>query len=235
VYFHVGAEAAQRGFLYAYPDGTKDTSGNRFWSATDACCDFDRMGVNDLAYLDGVITAIQASYAVDPKRIHLIGHSNGGFMSYRLACSHADRIAALISLAGATFGNPADCAPSAPVAVVQIHGTADDVIEFGGGTIQGVGSGGAMAAYPGAESTATIWARYDGCTAGPTVTDEHVDVDAGLSLAGQPAEATITRWTGCQPGGAVELWTMPNGGHVPTISVAFGKAALDFLEAHPKP
>ena len=62
-----------------------------------------------------------------------------------------------------------------------------------------------------------------------------MDVDAGLSLAGQPAEATITRWTGCQPGGAVELWTIPSGGHVPTISDAFAKAALDFLEAHLKP
>src|SRR5438552_1413322 len=123
-YFPVGAAAAERGFLYAYPDGTTDTSGNRFWSSKDACCDFDRTGVNDVAYLDSLITAIQAVLAVDPKRIDLIGHSSGGFMTYRMACTHADRIAAIASLAGATFANPADCGPSGPVAVLQIHGTA---------------------------------------------------------------------------------------------------------------
>ena len=63
---------------------------------------------------------------VDPYRIYVAGHSNGGFMSYRLACTHADRIAAIVSLAGATFDTPADCSPTEPVAVLQIHGTADD-------------------------------------------------------------------------------------------------------------
>jgi len=233
-YFHVGAAAAERGFLYAYPDGTTDTSGNRFWSATDACCDFDRTGVNDVAYLDSLITAIQAVLAVDPKRIDLIGHSSGGFMTYRMACTHADRIAAIASLAGATFANPADCGPSGPVAVLQIHGTADDTIAYDGGTIQGLGSGRSMSSYPGAEKTVATWARYDGC-GDPAVVDERVDVDADISVAGNPAEAAVTRWSGCQPGGAVELWTIPNGGHVPNISAAFPDAVLDFLEAHPKP
>jgi polyhydroxybutyrate depolymerase len=234
-YFHLGAAAAQRGFLYAYPDGTLDSTGNRFWSATDACCDFDRTGVNDVAYLNAVITTIQASYAVDPKRIDLIGHSNGGFMSYRLACVHPDLIAALVSLAGASFANPADCAPSAPVAVLEIHGTADDVIAFKGGTIEGIGSGRLMSSYPGAETTVNSWATYDGCGATPSALDERVDVDVDLSAAGAPAEASVTRWTGCKPGGAVELWTVPGGGHDPTISASFPDAVLDFLQAHPKP
>lgn len=232
-YFHLGPAAMQRGFLYAYPDGTRDTSGNQFWSATDACCDFDRSGVNDVAYLDGVISAIEAALSVDPKRIDLIGHSNGGFMSYRMACTHADRIAAIVSLAGATFANPADCGPSEPVAVLQIHGTADDTIAFKGGTLQ-AGSGPPMSSYPGAEQTVSTWARYDGC-GDPVVVDQRVDVDADISVAGNPAEATVKRWTGCQPGGAVELWTVPNGNHVPNISASFPDAALDFLEAHPKP
>jgi polyhydroxybutyrate depolymerase len=234
-YFHLGAAAAQRGFLYAYPDGTLDSTGNRFWSATDACCDFDRTGVNDVAYLNAVITTIQASYAVDPKRIDLIGHSNGGFMSYRLACAHAEQIAAIVSLAGASFANPADCAPSAPVGVLEIHGTADNVIAFKGGTIEGIGSGRLMSSYPGAEGTVNAWATYDGCGAAPSTGAERVDVDADLSAAGAPAEASVTRWTGCKPGGAVELWTVPGGGHDPTISAAFPDAVLDFLQAHPKP
>jgi polyhydroxybutyrate depolymerase len=233
-YFHLGQAAEQRGFLYVYPDGTFDSGGNRFWNATDACCDVDRTGVADVAYLTNVITEIRGSFAVDPKRVFLIGHSNGGFMSYAMACAHADLIAAMVSLAGATFANPAKCGPTVPVAVLQIHGTADDTILFKGGTILGLGSGRSMARYPGVETSVATWAKYDGCAAS-SVVDEHVDVDADLGEAGAPAEASVTRWTGCRPGGAVELWTMPGGGHAPNISEAFPKAVLDFVEAHPKP
>ena len=89
-YLHLGQEAARRGYLYAYPDGTSDSDGHEFWNATDACCDFDRSDVDDGAYLSSVIHDIQATFAVDPKRIDLIGHSNGAFMSYAMACTHAD-------------------------------------------------------------------------------------------------------------------------------------------------
>ena len=87
-YFKLGALANQRGYLYALPDGTFNDSGIRFWNATDACCDFDRSGVDDVSYLARVIKEIQASFAVDPQRIDLIGHSNGGFMVYGMACAH---------------------------------------------------------------------------------------------------------------------------------------------------
>ena len=151
-----------------------------------------------------------------------------------MACAHADLIAAMASLAGATFANPAKCAPTMPVAVLQIHGTADDTILFKGGTIEGLGSGRSMAPYPGAEASVATWAKYDACAAS-SVVDAHVDVDADLSVGGAPAEASVTRWTGCRPGGAVELWTMPGGGHAPNISESFPGSVLDFFEAHPKP
>ena len=227
-YFGIQHEAEQRGFVTAYPDGTMDSRGDRFWNATDACCNFDRSDVDDVGYLDGLITAIEGVVTINPHRIYVVGHSNGGFMSYRLACTHADQIAAIVSLAGATFASSADCSPTNPVAVLQIHGTADDTIAFTGGSIEGN-------PYPGAEESAATWAAYDGCAVAASSIDQRVDVDADLNDAGQPAETTVKRWTGCKPGGAVELWTIPGGSHVPTISSAFGAAVLDFLEAHPKP
>jgi polyhydroxybutyrate depolymerase len=231
-YLHLAKEAARRGYLYADPDGTRDSHGRKFWNATDACCDLDRSNVDDAAYLSTVIRQIQASFAVDPNRIDLIGHSNGAFMSYAMACTHADQIAAIASLAGATYMHPADCAPTAPVAVLEIHGTADRTVAYGGGTLD-AGPGRRKVAYPGADASVADWARYDGCSSS-SVVDEHVDVDTDLRAANGPAETAVTGWAGCRPGGAAELWTIPNGGHMPKISDAFGAAVLDFFDAHPK-
>jgi polyhydroxybutyrate depolymerase len=227
-YFGVQREADMRGFVTAYPDGTRDRDGNRFWNASDACCNFDHIAIDDVAYLDGLVTAIQGALTIDPHRIYFVGHSNGGFMSYRMACTHADRIAAIVSLAGAMSAKAADCRPSKPVAVAQIHGTADGTIVFAGGSLAGVD-------YPGVEETVAMWAGYDGCAAAPSLVHERFDIDADLQDAGQPAETTVKRWAGCKPGGAVELWTITGGSHVPAISDTFGAAVLDFLEAHPKP
>src|SRR5205823_14788929 len=122
--------AEQKGFLYCFPDGTIDKDGNRFWNATDACCDFYGQNPDDSGYLRGLIEEIGARYALDRKRVFLIGHSNGGVMSYRMACDHADLIAAIISLSGETFLHPDRCTPSQPVNVLEIHATADTTAPY---------------------------------------------------------------------------------------------------------
>ena len=160
-YFHLAPAADARGYVYAYPDGTIDSNGNQFWNATDACCNFNKAGVDDVAYLTSLIAEIRAKLAIDPKRIAFVGHSNGGFMTYRMACDQAGLVAAIVSLAGATFADRSDCAPSEPVSVAQIHGTADGAIHFKGGNLSDV-------TYPGAEMTAEAWATYNGC--GETLT-----------------------------------------------------------------
>ena len=113
--------------LYATPNGTQDLLALRFWNATDACCDFFGSGVDDSTYLANLVAAIDSAVGVDPRRRFFVGHSNGGFMSYRMACDHADEVAAVVSIAGATFDDTADCAPVRPVSTLQIHGTSDTV------------------------------------------------------------------------------------------------------------
>ena len=84
-YFQFGAIADEQTFLYAYPDGTLDLKNNRFWNADDACCNFFAGVVDDVAYLNAMIDDISTRFNVDPKRIFIVGHSNGAFMSHRLA------------------------------------------------------------------------------------------------------------------------------------------------------
>src|SRR5262249_37764283 len=103
LYMELQSMAAKKGFYYAHPTGTIDSQQDCFWNATDACCNFDGSAVDDVGYLMSVIHEIEARYTVDPKRVYLVGHSNGGFMTYRMACDHAETIAAIASLAGAMW------------------------------------------------------------------------------------------------------------------------------------
>lgn len=223
--FQLEPESDKRGFLYAHPDGTPDQDGKRFWNATDACCDFYKTGVDDVAYLSGLVTEIGQHYAVDPKRVYFLGHSNGGFMSHRMACERADMVAAVASLAGAVWKDPSKCNPSAPIGVLQIHGTDDQTVLYAGGdTLNG-------GVYPGAVETTEIWAQKNGCSSTPTA-GEAIDIDQPLG----GAETNVSKYeTGCQPGGAAELWTMQGAGHVPGLGPNFAPKVMDWLFAHAKP
>ena len=215
----------QYGFLYLYPNGMPNSSGKRFWNGTDACCDFANSGLDDSSYLQGLIDEIKAALTVDANRVFLIGHSNGGFMSYRLACEHADTFAAIVSLAGATFLNQADCTPSEPVNVLQVHGSDDSTILYGGGNLLGN-------FYPSATGSAERWATYAGCNLTPDTSAPNLNLESTIS----GAETSVTRWTNaCNPGGAAELWTIQGGGHVPNFNGNFRIAAIEWLLAHPKP
>lgn len=225
LYLNLKASAEAHGMLYIHPDGQIDSKGNRYWNATDACCDFDHSNVDDSAYVAGLIAEIGTRYAVDPKRVFLLGHSNGAFMSYRMACDHADVIAGIVSIAGATFQDTTKCHPSGPVAVLQVHGTADKEVIYGGSTTAGD-------VYPGAAQTVTDWATYDGCATTPDTSSPNLDLDD--QLAG--AETTVSKFTsGCAKNGQVELWSIQGGSHIPSFSAAFDPDALDWLLAHPKP
>jgi len=211
------------GFLYLYPDGTVDFFGNHFWNATDACCNFFGSGVDDVGYLMALIDEIRLQLNVDSDRIHFIGHSNGGFMSYRMACEHPETIAAIASLAGATYDDPSDCSPASPVHVLQVHGTADQVISFNGGSW--------AAPYPGAVETVEQWAGFDGCANTGVLTPPALDLDADV-----PGDETnVYRYdTDCEPDGSAELWEVVGGAHSPTPSEDFSRLVVEFLLAHPK-
>jgi polyhydroxybutyrate depolymerase len=224
LYLNITAESEKRGFLYAHPDGTKDAQNNPFWNATDACCNFNGSKIDDSAYISKIIKDVEAAYHVDPKRIFLFGHSNGAFMSYRMACEHGDQIAGIVSLAGAMYSDVTKCPAANAVSVLEVHGTADTVIAYDGGALVGN-------AFPSAETSAADWATIDKCGATPDTTAAPIDLETGL--AGN--ETHITSYTGCTSGTAVSLWTIEGGSHIPSFSSAFIPAAMNFLYAHPKP
>ena len=74
--------------------------------------------------------AVEERHSVDEKRVFATGISNGGMMSYRLACELSALIAAIGPVAGA---QNLECRPAQPVSVVILHGTADLHVLYKGG------------------------------------------------------------------------------------------------------
>ncbi|HEY2515482.1 MAG TPA: PHB depolymerase family esterase [Polyangiaceae bacterium] len=222
-YFGLDPLADARGFFVVYPEGTIDASGRRFFSATDACCDFYGTGVDDVRFLSTLLDELEATYAIDPARVFVVGHSNGGFMGYRLACDLSSRIAAVVSLSGAMWKDPARCRPTSDVSILEVHGT-DDAIILPQGGYEVDGHSGRV--YPTLEETVSSWAGFDACAndGQPGPDPGHIDAETTLP-------ASVTRWG---TDADVELWKISGGTHVPRLTSAWAPAIVDFLMAHPK-
>ncbi len=214
-YFGAGALVTENQAFVLAPDGTVGGDGRQFWNADPACCDFGGTGVDDVAYLGGLLDEILASdWPVDPDRVFLIGHSNGGYMSYRMACERSDIIAAIAPLAGNAATQPASCTPTRPVNVLHMHGTLDEVVPFAaGGT--------------GAEASTNQWATKNGCqmtrTAGP-------NLDLERNIDG-PETRTATL-DGCPADGQIEQWTIEGASHVPAFGADFARDWFGWLQGH---
>ena len=85
--------------------------------------------------------------------------------------------------------------------------------------------------YPGAIRTIQMWAGYNG--ASDPVSDANPSLDLVANLTG--LDTVVTRYTKCRSGGAVELWTINGGSHIPSLSSQFAPKVIDWLLAHPKP
>ncbi|MEZ4366634.1 MAG: PHB depolymerase family esterase [Kofleriaceae bacterium] len=217
------------GAFVVAPAGTVDDGDNQFWNASDACCDFADAAPDDVGYLGGIIDEIIAGWPIDLARVFVVGHSNGGFMAYRMACERADVITAIAPLAGANVSlDGAGCAPTAPVSILHLHGTADGTVAYGGGVLLA-----GQPPYPGAEASTQAWATADGCTGAfaPPAADATLDLVGGLPGAETAREVA----GGCPAGVAVERWRIAGAGHIPDFSLRLGPALVDWLWSHPRP
>ena len=200
-------------FLLLMPNGTRDSDGNRFWNATDYCCDFEDSEVDDVQYLRSLID--EASALVRLGSMYAIGHANGGFMSFRLACESLPGLAGIVSLAGTTFSDQSHCADDAPVSMLQIHGDADDVILYNGDE------------YPGAPETVMRWASRADCDFNEAETLEDIDIDVAI----QGVDTRVVRYRqGCAERVTIEHWRIVGGEHTPQFdSELIGERVVGWL------
>ena len=123
--------ADSENFILVYPQGTL-LDGDPHWNA-GLKTDTNKSDADDFGFVGALIDEISSDYNVDPARVYACGYSNGAFFAYALACYHSDKIAAIGSVSGTmmeeTYNN---CSPSHPTAMINIHGTSDAVVPYGG-------------------------------------------------------------------------------------------------------
>jgi polyhydroxybutyrate depolymerase len=151
----------------------------------------------------------------------LLGHSNGGFMAYRLACERADIVTEIGVLAGAATSDT--CTPDHDVNVLHIHGTADPEVPYDGGTTTD-----SAVMFPGAIASTMRWAGFDGC--GAMTNGATMDLDAAV-----PGAETQIGTYACSQTAAIELWTMTGSNHIPSMQASFEPTLWAWLDGHPSP
>ena len=122
--------AEDQNFFVVYPQGTL-LGGSPHWNSSAPSPD-NKSSADDLGFVETMIDAISAEYSVESKRIYAAGYSNGGFLSYFLACN-SKRFAAIGSVAGTMIDDSyKSCNASVPTAMINIHGTADKTVPYDG-------------------------------------------------------------------------------------------------------
>ena len=117
--------------------------------------------VDDIDFIDTIIDLIDDKATINKNRIYSSGMSNGGFMSYNLACNLSSKIAAVISVTGSFSAEMLeDCNPEHPTPVMQIHGALDPTVPFNGNSALGM--------VP-IETTLEFWSDYNLCNSVPDI------------------------------------------------------------------
>lgn len=185
------------GFLVVHPNGTT-VNGITYWNVG-----LNPFGADDVAFLSALIDTLTARYRVDGQRVFSAGMSNGGFMSYYLASYLPQKIAAIASVTGAisTTGFPPPV-PTHPMPVMQVHGTADATVPYGGGPT----------VFPGVSSVPIdtlikFWVAFNGINTNPqTISIPDVNTADGCT-------ATRFLYAGGASGSTVEFFKVTGGGH----------------------
>ena len=149
----------QAGFIVIFPQG----QGN-VWNAGTCCAPtgappLQTSTADDTGFIRAAVTKTAQDGCIDLNRVYAVGLSNGGLMSYRLACVAADMFAGIAPASGASVTTP--CNPSRPVTVVAFRGTMDDLVPYNGGMPRNH-------LFPSAKADFELWAMLDKCTGTPT-------------------------------------------------------------------
>ncbi len=223
--------ADEKDFIVVYPNGT-GLFGDKFltWNGGTCCGYAVKNNIDDVGFVRTTITDLESAYKIDSKQIYATGLSNGGIISFRLACDASDIFAAIGPVSG-TLNYPR-CQPRELVSIIEFHGTADQHLPYNGG----VGDKSwADVSFVSVKETIDLWLKFDQCPTTP--------------LTNTFADIRHDTYSNCANGTAIELYNIVDGGHAwpggngpawpggdqPTHTISATDLMWNFFAAHPKP
>ena len=202
--------ADREGFLVVYPAGTGILARTLLtWNAGTDCCGFAlEQDVADVDFLLAVLEDLGDRTPLDPNRVYVTGHSNGGIMAYRMAAEAADRVAAVAPVAGAMMLEA--FSPIRAVPLLHIHSVDDPRALYEGGLGPPFPIGGGQILHRPVMEGISAWRLRNGCAESPQVVGERVG-ETGTVNEGHRAE--MLNWGPCSSGAPVLHWRMQGVGH----------------------
>ena len=185
--------ADTEGFLLVHPQGTI-INGDQQWNVG-----FLGNGntTDDVGFTEALIDELANLYTINLDRVYATGMSNGGFMSFLLACQLSEKIAAVASVTGSMTPDTYDaCNAQQPTPILQIHGTGDSNVLYNGDTWT-----------RSIEDVISYWVNYNNCETSPTTT-ALTDINR---LDGSTVEHII--YSGGDNGVTTEHMKIIGGGH----------------------
>ncbi|MBX3127013.1 MAG: hypothetical protein KF718_09865 [Polyangiaceae bacterium] len=205
------AKADAAGFILVAPQGLKDPDGNQTWNA-GLCCAADKSR-DDVGFVDAILDQLESELCVDASRVFATGLSNGGFMSHRLACERAERIAAVAPVAA--YNGMTSCAPSRPISLIAFNGTADVLVS-----------------HAIALEHSAAWATRNGCDASAAQTfsngDSTCQTYSGCDGGAEVVQCSVDDGGHTWPGGI----DLPGFGKT-TQDLLANDAMWEFFQKHP--
>jgi len=197
-------------FIVAYPQGVVRGKGAAEWNPVSSGT--ENINENDAFFTEQLISTISTDYSIDSTRVYAVGYSNGGMMSYGLACERGDLIAAVGIMSGVML--TATCDTEEKTSLIHFHGTEDSVLP-----IDGSGD------FPSVDSGISFWLSHNNIDPGSL---ERTELNGG--------DVTRDAYSGGDEGSAVVLYTIANGGHVwfsdEIGGLAPNQILWDFLSAY---
>jgi len=220
---HWNTLADRYGFIVVYPTGTHFPLRWRTYEAVDD----DNELMRDVTFISDLIDKLASKYNIDSSRVYANGLSNGGGMSFALACKLSERIAAIGSVSGAYLLPWDKCDSSRPVPAIIFHGTADPIVPYQGGR-----SGIFHIPFPAVPKWVSALSNHNGCDETP------LDLPGTGTTSGvqyKNCDADVVFYTIVGGG-----HTWPGGGSIPesiagrsTNDIDATQIMWDFFQKHP--
>ena len=181
-------------FIVVYPQGTL-MKGKTHWNVGGWTLDSN---TDDVGFISNLLDSLSENYNINQSRIYSTGMSNGGYMSFLLACQLSERIAAIASVTGSMTPQTFNlCNPTHSTPILQIHGTNDQVVPYNGNPKWTLSINHIL----------KYWINYNNCDISPT---EIYFPD--INIKDQSTVKKLT-WLNCDSSLVIEHLIVNGGGH----------------------